>query len=444
VKRQVENWLSKHIPNWSEKKFLLAVSGGRDSIALAHIFSDLAVNFSIAHCNYQLRGEDSDDDERFVKKFAKQLRVNCYSERFATQNILDTEGGNLQETARNLRYDWFDSLLKKHELDYIAVGTHLNDSVETLFMNLMRGSGLNGLHGILPIRDTIIRPFIETSRTEIDEYINSKGLGFREDKSNASNKYERNRWRNEIIPQLKEQYPHFDTALKSSIEHLQLANELVQKEIHRTTKHLLLYQENKWLISKNILSNLSPMAYYLYETLKPFGYNSATVNDLCNSHLNKSGKQFFSSTHVLTIDRNYLIIGVLKNEQKSTQTDRKILLSDQSILEPAPIAFNLLDAPVQIEKRANFAYLDADKLSFPLTIRKWQPGDVFRPFGMKGMKKLSDFLIDIKMSLPKKATQMVLISGNDIVWVVGQRIDDRYAVKDSTKKVYFAELKHSN
>ena len=186
------------------------------------------------------------------------------------------------------------------------------------------------------------------------------------------------------------------------------------------------------------------MAYYLYETLKPFGYNSATVNDLCNSHLNKPGKQFFSSTHVLTIDRNYLIIGVLKNEQKSTQTDRKILLSDQSILEPAPIAFNLLDAPVQIEKRANFAYLDADKLSFPLTIRKWQPGDVFRPFGMKGMKKLSDFLIDIKMSLPKKATQMVLISGNDIVWVVGQRIDDRYAVKDSTKKVYFAELKHSN
>ena len=444
MKRQVEKWLTKHVPDWKEKKILLAVSGGRDSIALATVFSELGIKFCIAHCNYQLRGEDSNIDEAFVKEFAKKSKTTCFVERFETQEILDTKGGNLQETARDLRYNWFNELLINHNLDFIAVGTHLNDSAETLFMNLMRGAGLVGLSGILSVRDNIIRPFIETSRTEIDEYINAKGLEFREDKSNASNNYERNRWRNEIIPQLKEQYPHFDSALKASLGHLQLANELVQKEVKRVSKHLLVQQGNKRLINRGLLSNLHPLSYYLYEVLKPFGFNSTTIYELCDSYLKQSGKQYFSSTHVITIDRNYLIIEALETGKRNLQNSLKILLSDESITLPIPLKFSFLNVPLQLKKNACLAYLDADKLTFPLTLRKWESGDKFRPFGMTGIKKLSDFLIDIKMPLPNKEQQMVLLSGNDIIWVVGQRIDDRYAVTDSTKKIYFVEQKQTS
>ena len=444
MKRQVEKWLIKHVPDWKEKKFLLAVSGGRDSIVLATVFSELGIKFCIAHCNYQLRGEDSNIDEAFVKEFAKKSKTTCFVERFETQGILDTKGGNLQETARDLRYNWFNELLINQNLDFIAVGSHLNDSAETLFMNLMRGAGLVGLSGILPVRENIVRPFIETSRTEIDEYINSNDLKFREDKSNASNNYERNRWRNEIIPQLKKHYPHFDSALKSSIEHLQLANELVQKEVKRVSKHLLVQQDNKWLVNRELLTNLQPLSYYLYESLKPFGFNSTTIKELCDSSLKQSGKQYFSTTHVITIDRHYLIVEALETGKRNLQNSRKILLSDESITEPTPLKFSFLNVPTQLKKNILLAYLDADKLTFPLSIRKWEPGDKFRPFGMTGMKKISDFLIDIKMPLPNKEHQMVLLSGNDIIWVVGQRIDDRYSVTDSTKKIYFVEQKQTN
>tara|TARA_B100000795_G_scaffold261872_1_gene239123 strand:+ start:15283 stop:16617 length:1335 start_codon:yes stop_codon:yes gene_type:complete len=443
VKKQVEKWLTKQVPNWKEKQFLLAVSGGRDSVALAAVFSELGVQFSIAHCNYQLRGEDSNNDEQFVKALAKKCEVICFVEHFETQEILDTRGGNLQETARDLRYNWFNELVKNENLDFIAVGTQLNDSAETLLMNLMRGAGLAGLRGILPVRENIVRPFIETSRTEIDAYINSNDLKFREDKSNASNKYERNRWRNEIIPQLKEQYPHFDSALKSSIAHLQIANELVQKETLKISKHLLVQQDNKWLINRGFLANLNPKSYYLYEGLKPFGFNATTINDLCDSDLKQSGKQYFSSTHVITVDRDYLIVEALKTRKRAIQNTREILFSDESITQPTRLKFALLNVPIQIKKKPHLAYLDADKLTFPLTLRKWMPGDRFRPFGMLGMKKLSDFLIDIKMPLPNKEQQMVLLSGNNIIWVVGQRIDDRFAVTDSTKKIYFVEQKQA-
>ena len=443
MKKQVEKWLTKRVPNWKEKQFLLAVSGGRDSVALAAVFSELDIQFSIAHCNYQLRGEDSNNDEQFVKTFAKKCQVICFVEHFETQEILDAKGGNLQETARDLRYNWFNELVKNENLDFIAVGTHLNDSAETLLMNLMRGAGLDGLRGILPVRENIVRPFIETSRTEIDEYINSNDLEFREDKSNASNKYERNRWRNEIIPQLKEQYPHFDSALKSSIGHLQMANELIQKETLRISKHLLVQQDKKWLINRGFLANLNPQAYYLYEGLKPFGFNTTTINDLCDSGFKQSGNQYFSSTHVITIDRSHLIVEALETGKRTIQNTREILFSDESITQPTRLKFALLNVPLKIKKKPHLAYLDADKLIFPLTLRKWAPGDRFRPFGMLGMKKLSDFLIDIKMPLPDKEQQMVLLSGDNIIWVVGQRIDDRFAVTDSTKKIYFVEQKQA-
>ena len=439
VKQQVQYWLQTNIKDWEAKSYLVAVSGGRDSIVLATIFKELGLDFSIAHCNFQLRSEASDADEIFVKAFAKKLGIPFFVKRFDTQKILNSEGGNLQETARNLRYGWFNELTKEHHFNYICVGTHLNDSAETLLMNLMRGSGLQGLSGIRSTNKNIIRPLIETSRNEIDSYIKQNILEFREDESNASNKYERNRWRNEIIPKIKELYPHFDSALKTSLEHLQLANSLVQKEVERTTKHLLIQKEKEWLISIPMIAELKPLNYYLFETLKPFGFNIATVNDLCNSDFSV-GKQFYSPTYVITIDRNYLIIETKEDEQKSAFIQRKISITDQKIEQPLALSFDLIDVPEKFSSDTNFAYLDADKLTFPLTLRKWQQGDKFRPFGMKGMKKVSDFLIDNKVPLTEKQVQMVLLSGKDIVWLVGHRIDGRYAVKQNTKKVYFVIL----
>ncbi len=439
MKNAIEKWLDNYVPNWKELHFLVAVSGGRDSVVLATVLKSLGVQISIAHCNYKLRGTESDADEQFVRLFGNKLNVPYHVTHFETQKILDTDGGNLQEVARQLRYNWFSDVLKEHQLDYICIGSHLNDSAETLFMNLMRGSGIKGLRGILPVRGKVLRPLIETSRIEIDSYITENNLEYREDSTNASSKYERNQWRNVIIPQIKELYPHFDNAIKTSIGNLHFSEQLVVREIERLRKHLIIQQGDKWLISKPLLKELQPLNYYLFEALRPFQFNSATVNDICNTDFSSVGKQFFSPSYVLTIDRNYLILVTNETDKTNIETTRKISLGDSKIKRPIELNFSFLDAETDVDSSPKKAYLDIDKLNFPLTLRKWENGDRFQPFGMKRKKKVSDFLIDEKVSLPEKNKQFVLLSNSEIVWVIGRRIDNRFAVKESTKKIYFVE-----
>ncbi len=441
MKDEIRHWLNEYAPDWKNQQYLIAVSGGRDSMALCTVLLELEVKFCIAHCNFQLRGEASEQDAAFVLDFANRNKVACFIKKFNTKNIIEQTGDNLQETARTLRYNWFNSLLDEHQLTAVMVGTHLNDSAETLLMNLMRGSGLTGLHGILPVRSRVVRPFINTSRSEIDRYVKQRKVEFREDASNRSNNYERNQMRNVLIPQIKALYPHFDAALKTSIEHLQHAESLVQREVKRINQHLIRQEGDQWFINIALLRDLKPLSYYLYESLKPFNFNSTVVRAISKCNFDQPGKQFLSPTHVLTVDRNYLILEKNAPNGATAFKVRKISLADRSIQQPITLNIEFIDAPVEINPSNDCAYLDAERLTFPLTLRTWKAGDKFQPFGMQGFKKVSDFLIDQKMALPKKKEQLVLLSGKEIVWLVGQRIDNRYGVKKSTKKVYFVEQK---
>lgn len=429
---------------------LLTVSGGIDSIVMCELFHQAGLKFGIAHCNFQLRGEESDTDELFVEELAEKYDVQFHSVSFDTSAYAKKNKLSIQLAARKLRYDWFEEIRSQFDYNYIATAHHQDDSIETFFINLIRGTGIAGLHGILPKQNTTIRPLLFTNKKEIELFAKKNKLKFREDSSNASDKYVRNKIRHQLIPLLKELNPNIHQTIAGDIQRLNETEKVYKKEITNKRSKIITEDKNGIRISIKALKKLNPIAPYLFEFLYPLGFNSSTTDEIIESLNKQSGKQFFSATHRLIKDRDFLLVGSRKSGERKQENreerkeEKKLLVKKNQtkfIFDGLKLNFtSKLKTPnSQLLTPDHKTNIDFGRLQFPLEIRRWKKGDVFYPLGMNRKKKLSDFFIDKKLSIPEKENCWVLTSNKEIVWVIGYRLDNRFKVTETTKKIYFVE-----
>lgn len=424
----------------TQQKILLAVSGGIDSVVMADLFRRSDFEFALVHCNFCLRGDESDLDEAFVKALAKAYNVPFYSKKFDTEGYAKSKGISTQMAARDMRYEWFAALLKEKEYDFLATAHHKNDSLETILLNLAKGTGIAGLHGILPKNKTTVRPMLYADREMIRHYALSKKIEWREDNSNQSVKYKRNMIRHEIIPVLKKINPSLENTLTSTVEKLRAAENIFQAKIANVKAAALKEKQGKIFIDKSIILQEKEATIILYELIKIFGFNySQSKNIVCKLSDNQSvGKMFESEDYRLNIDRQQLII----DKKVSTTTMEMLINHGLRTVQSDFFKLNITEHDkdtYQITADKNIAALDYARLDFPLTLRKWRAGDWFMPLGMQQRKKLSDFLIDEKIPLHSKENIFVLISDENIAWVVGHRIDDRFKITEKSKNIYHVE-----
>jgi len=406
-------------------------------MVMCELFHQSGIRFDIAHCNFSLRGEESDGDEMLVRTLADRLKVTLHVKKFDTSSYAAREGVSIQMAARDLRYEWFMQLAQETGYNKIAIAHNLNDQAETFFINLLRGTGIAGLRAMKPMHEGYIRPLLSFTREEIENFASENDCLFREDSSNASDKYLRNKIRHHLMPLLKEFQPEIYPIFSENLERIAETEKVFLNEIERQRKKILHVSGTRQMVSIEPLKLLDPIQTYLFEFIKPFGFNESTVSQLVSVLNDIPGKVFLSPTHRLIKDRDFLIIEPLSE----LKIDNPEVLIDENTLR--------LDVPFDLEfKNINrhqftafnpsplIAWLDKDKLKFPLCLRRMHTGDRFRPIGMKGFRKLSDFLTDLKIPLPDKQNTWVITSGIDIVWVVGYRIDDRYKVTTQTKEIY--------
>jgi tRNA(Ile)-lysidine synthase len=418
---------------------LLAVSGGIDSVVMCDLFSRAGITFAIAHCNFQLRGEESDGDEEFVRLLAVQYNVPFHVKHFDTRAAAAEEGVSVQMAARRLRYEWFGEVQEDNSYASVATAHHRNDEIESFFINLVRGTGIAGLKGIRARNGDIIRPLLFAYRNDIEAYASENNLEWREDSSNLSAKYLRNRIRQTIIPALKDINPNIESIIAADIRRINEVFRLLEGHIEEKKKQLITHQSNDVLISIPLLKQLQPIHTYLFEFLKGYGFHESSINDIVTALDAEPGKQFYSDTHRVLKDREYLVVTPIEE----TRLDAALIAEGQEHLD------ELVKMQFQLVKRtdieslkgpSSIAYLDKSRLQFPLVLRKWLPGDFFYPLGMRARKKLSDFFIDNKFSIAEKERTWVLVSGTDIVWVAGHRVDERYKVTDLTTDVFICKL----
>ena len=422
-----------------DEKLLLTVSGGLDSMVMTELFRLAGYNFSVAHCNFNLRGRESDSDEEFVTDYCNRHKVRYFVKQFDTKNIASEKGISIQMAAREVRYEWFDYLCVTEGFNYYATAHHKDDQIETFFINLLRGTGIAGLHGILPRQGRVIRPLLFAGRDDIEEYARKNNLSFREDSSNRETKYLRNSIRHRLLPVLKEINPGYRDMLTGNIERFRETEKVYRREIDRMKRELVISENDLIRISIPKLLKTENQKILLFEILSEYSFNSSQVEDIINSIDAISGKTFFSETHTLIKDRNEFIIAKLESENE----EKMKIYSDTSFLvNPVTITIKTIEKTADFEIIPDPAYasLDNSKLDFPLEIRKWKKGDFFYPLGMKNRKKLSDFFIDEKISIMEKQKIHVLTSGNDIAWIIGYRIDDRYKITGRTKSVLLLEV----
>lgn len=430
MKEQIQQYIIQHQLLSGEKPVVVGISGGADSVALLHILVSLGYKCIAAHCNFNLRGDESFRDEQFTIDFTKRLQVPLCKISFETNKYAQENRLSVEMAARELRYRWFEELLNTYDADAVAVAHHRDDSVETLLINLTRGSGITGLTGIKPKNGNVVRPLLCVSREDIYAYIENNGLEYVTDSSNSSDIYTRNFIRLKVIPLLEEINPSVKASLARTANHLYDASLIYNHSIEEARKVII--QNNRLSIS--VLLSFPAPATILYEMLKPYGF-SRTVCESIFTILDKdSGKIFYSSTHRLLKDRSDLLIDVLSGEDNRAYL---INLEDDNVDLPVELKPEIvvIKEDYQIEKDKKFAYFDFDKLSFPLVLRHWQEGDWFVPFGMKGKKKISDYFSDKKFSLFDKEKTWLLCSGQDVIWIVGERTDNRYRIEKTTKRV---------
>ena len=419
-------------------KVLAAVSGGIDSMTMLHLLHYAGVNMIVAHCNFGLRSDESDMDEEFVKTEAAKLSVQCRVKRFDTSGYAAQKGISIQIAARELRYGWFHELAESESFDAIAIAHNRDDSIETLFINLARGTGIHGLTGIRPTNGKIIRPLLFASRNEIEAYAKTRGIDFREDSSNITDKYARNYIRHNVIPGLEQFFPAMRQAIERSIENFSAAELFYNEAVENYKKQIVTAKDDLIYIDLPGLAKSPSSPALLYEILKPFGFSGSVVSEIIEEHDYPSGRQFFGNGFRLVHDRQSLILQKLDKENNVEPLNEYLIDENTLFLDtPFRLEIDKFDKEPEFTPDAdpNTAFFDGDKLQFPLLLRKWKHGDKFRPLGMKNMKKLSDFLINEKISLIEKERCMVLVSGGQIAWVVGLRIDDRFKIAGETKKI---------
>ena len=400
-------------PYIKNKKVILALSGGIDSMVLADLLLKAKADFALAHCNFHLRGEESDGDEQFVRDYAERYGLKLYVKQFDTIGYVKEHGVSIEMAARELRYAWFEELRQQLGYDYITVAHHADDQLETFFINLLRGAGIRGLKGMLPVNGNIIRPLLDFSREEIHQYAIENGIRWREDHTNAETQFLRNKIRHELLPVIDGISKEGRASILKSISHLASENELYRK--------LLKEKLANGLPRNNVSEQL------LFEWLRDYGFNSDQVHFIHEAMTGQPGTSFFSSTHRVTIERDGVELTPLCHAETPINLEYEQLAKDGNFI---------------IDKSPEVAQLDYDKLSFPLQLRRWQAGDRFHPIGMKGSRLLSDFLKDLKLLTSQKENVSVLLTADgEIVWVVGYRVDERFKVTEKTRSVLKVSIK---
>jgi tRNA(Ile)-lysidine synthase len=433
---KLQNHINAQLPFLKEKKLLLAVSGGIDSMVLVHILQQLQYNVAIAHCNFNLRGEESDGDEQFIRDYAREHSVEIFVTRFDTQAFAEDAKLSIQIAARQLRYSWFSELLQENKLDYLLTAHHLDDSAETFLINFTRGTGLEGLTGIPQVNDTVVRPLLPFTRAEVEAYAQENSIQWREDSSNASNKYLRNKIRHDVMPLLKELNPSFAASFTQTLINLQQAQSLVQDAA------ILVYQQvvkdvgNQKHIDLLQLKRLPNYSAYLYQWLAPLGFTA--WNDIYNLPNAQSGKFVSSGKYRLLKDREVLILEAVSKTDDGTVYE--IGEGQQSIQYPLSITVSHASS-LTGNATKNVIFVNNQLIKYPLTVRRWQDGDYFYPLGMNGQKKkVSKYFKDEKMSLSDKENTWLLCSEDQVVWVIGKRADNRFKATENTTQILKIEV----
>lgn len=412
---------------------LIAVSGGVDSIVLAHIISTLNIKSAVAHCNFKLRDDESDEDETFVKNNASKLQLPFYTKSFDTKKYAVQNKLSVQVAARVLRYEWLESLRKELNFGCIATAHHANDNAETILQHIIDGSGLAGLRGIPEENEFVVRPLLRVFKNELVEYAIENKLQYRNDSSNEKTNYTRNKIRHELIPLLSNFNPSIVETLNADATRWNDAFLIYNHSLKKLKRKLLKQVNQHFTIHISSLRSYEFAPTLLYELLKDFGFNSHQADEIRNALDVETGKQFYSNTHRVIKDRTQLIVA------------KKEIASFHQVVENGNATFELPNGKLSFEQIANspeinftntrYQYLDADKLQFPLTLRPWKKGDYIYPFGLNKKKKISDVFTDKKLSLPEKEEQPLLQSGEHVVALPGLLIDHRFRVTSSTRSL---------
>ncbi|WP_433896130.1 tRNA lysidine(34) synthetase TilS [Sphingobacterium mizutaii] len=416
-----------------EDRVLLAVSGGKDSMLMARLFHDLEINCIIAHCNFQLRADESDKDEALVVEYAEDLGFPVFVKRFETEDYAAQHKVSIQMAARELRYEWFEELRTEQACQYIAIAQHANDHLETMLFNLTRSTGIQGLLGIQAKRGVIVRPILFLSANEVAEEVQRLKVPYRDDQSNFSTKYARNKIRLEIIPKFKEIQPDFESILEQNIKHFKESQRFIQNQVDGIRNSLFQKEGKQIKIKVMALQDYACDHFLIFELFKPYNFQRNVIEDLIAVMDRGMGQIFESASHELLLDRDNLILRQKMDERPSEITIENLTAKvnykskDFYILEVQGKEIVHEESQVQV---------DADLIKFPLVLRSWQLGDTFKPLGMEGSKKLSDYFIQKKLNRFQKEEVPILVNADgQLIWVVGMRLDNHFKVTENTKKV---------
>jgi tRNA(Ile)-lysidine synthase len=439
MQQQFLKYIKNHQLFSTSDKVLLATSGGIDSRAMLHLFHSAGIQTAIVHCNFRLRGEQSEADESFVRQLAESYNMPFFVMHFNTKEYAELQKLSIQMAARELRYNWFENLRQLQGYHYIATAHNADDAIETFLINLLRGTGIQGLTGIKNRNGNIVRPLLFAFRSEIEKYCFDNKLEFRNDASNDSDNYLRNRIRHSLIPVLCELNTEFRTVMSDNLVRITDAEKIYADYLINATKNILESKEDDSLnISIKKLNESPSPKLLLFEILKNFGFSPKTTAEIFDNLDGTAGSVYYSDEKRLIKDREFLIITPIENQKES-----KFYINEDSneITFPLHIKIQrILADEYSVSSSKHLAAIDADKLNFPLLVRRWQKGDYFRPLGMEGLKKLSDFFIDSKLSLADKENTWILTSAGDIAWIIGMRIDDRFKITDKTRNILLLTL----
>ncbi|HEY8510929.1 MAG TPA: tRNA lysidine(34) synthetase TilS [Cyclobacteriaceae bacterium] len=421
-----------------EHRILLAVSGGLDSTVMAYLFHQAGFTAGLAHCNFSLRGESSDGDESFVQGLANELDMPFHATRFSTREVASSRGISIQMAARDLRNAWLEEVARDHHYDYVATAHHLNDALETILLNLARGTGIDGLTGVPLKKNRFVRPMLFASRIELEAFARGASLQWREDASNATDDYQRNVIRHKVIPVLREINPNLETTFSDTLIRIRGARRFARAHLRDFSTRNMFHDGTHVHIRLSELSEDPHASVVLWELLKDLGFNFDQCRTMAQRH--QPGAVFLSPTHQVTVGRDELIVGAPPSENE-VQTSipegaREAHLAGQSL------TLDVQDVGRDVQSRPSVAMIDLDKITFPLVWRRWREGDRFVPLGMKRHKKVSDFLVDEKVSRPAKQGVTVVESGGEIVWIVGYRISDNVKVTEQTRRVLVLRLQN--
>lgn len=424
----VRRFIEKEILLTPGCKVVVGVSGGADSMALLDLLTLLGYDCIAAHCNFHLRGEESQRDADFVRRWCKSVDIPYQSVDFDTNQYASDRKISIEMAARELRYDWFEIIRQQNLAEAIAVAHHKDDSVETVLLNLIRGTGIKGLAGISPKNGRVVRPLLCVTRNEIESYIAERGIPTVYDSTNSDDVYLRNALRIRVIPLLEEMNPSIKQTLYRTAQNITEAEKVYSDSINRQVAQV---RDGDKINISELRKCPSPRSV-LFEILTPLGYTPSVIEDIVESLDSHPGKQFMSNKYRVIKDRDSLIIVKLQERERSLYYIER---ETKQLDHPISLIINRLEAPVTIVANKFTLFADYDLLHYPLLLRRWLPGDWFIPLGMQGRKKLSDYFTDRKMNLHEKEQIWLILSGNDVVWIIGERMDDRYKVSDKTKRV---------